>query len=248
MASTSKVVRGEKASPGQISTLVDYMLNHREVAAGRLFGIKGRENLGARWQELGLLLNTMGPHKSVVQWQKVWTDLKYKARRHAALLRADHLKTGNKLKNEPALNDMEKKILTIIGPETAEGYCVADSLPERQEDLLKALDGIPVPSVEDDPPQLFLKELLEGPVEVVEQECENPDYEEAGISPKQQRLRKDIEKSREQFAELQAGQTEVLKMMAETISKQSEAIKDLSVAMTSLAESVKNIVEAINKN
>nr|CAD7450763.1 unnamed protein product [Timema bartmani] len=108
------------------------MLDHREVAAGRLFGMKGRENLGTRWQELGLLLNTMGPHKSVVQWQKVWTDLKYKARRHAALFRADHLKTGNKPKNEPALNDMEKKILTIIGPETAEGYCVADSLPERQ--------------------------------------------------------------------------------------------------------------------
>nr|CAD7463551.1 unnamed protein product [Timema tahoe] len=149
----NKVVRGEKASPGQISTLVDYMLDHRKVSAGRLCGMRGR----------------------------LWTDLKYKARRHAALMRADHLKTGNKPKNEPALNDMEKKILTIIGPETAEDYCVADSLPERQEDLLKAIDGILVPSVEDDPPQLFLKELLEGPVEVVEQECDNPAYEEAGI-------------------------------------------------------------------
>ncbi|CAG2067762.1 unnamed protein product, partial [Timema podura] len=156
----SKVVRGEKASPGQISTLVDYMLDHRKVSAGRLCGMRGR----------------------------LWTDLKYKARRHAALMRADHLKPGNKPKNEPALNDMEKKILTIIRPETAEDYCVADSLPRKtgetnfsNRDILKAIDGIPVPSVEDDPPQLFLKELLEGPVEVVEQECDNPAYEEAGI-------------------------------------------------------------------
>nr|CAD7417716.1 unnamed protein product [Timema cristinae] len=67
---------------------------------------------------------------------QVWTDLKYKARRHAALLRADHLKTGNKPKDEPALNDMEKKILTIIGPESAEGYCLADSVLERQVRLI----------------------------------------------------------------------------------------------------------------
>ncbi|CAG2069050.1 unnamed protein product [Timema podura] len=76
---------------------------------------------------------------------------------------------------------MEKKILIIIGLKTAEGYCVADGLPERQEDLLKAIDGNRVPSVENDPPQLFLKDLLEDPIEVMNQECENPGYEEAGI-------------------------------------------------------------------
>nr|CAD7603729.1 unnamed protein product [Timema genevievae] len=95
---------------------------------------------------------------------------------------------------------MEKKILIIIGPETAEGYCVADGLPERQEDSLKAIDGNPVPSV---------KDLLEDPIEVVDQECENPGYEEAGISPKQQCFGRDIEKSGKQFAELHAGQIEV---------------------------------------
>nr|CAD7418608.1 unnamed protein product [Timema cristinae] len=44
-----KVACGEQASPCQISTLVDFMLDHREVAAERLCGMRERESLATWW-------------------------------------------------------------------------------------------------------------------------------------------------------------------------------------------------------
>nr|CAD7406260.1 unnamed protein product [Timema poppensis] len=116
----SKVVRDPKASAGQINTLME----NKDLAAGHLCGMRGKELLVSRWQELAALLNTLGPHKSV------WTDLKYKVRGRAAALRAGHFQKENRPKNELVLNENEKKVLMTIGTETAEGYCVADSLPE----------------------------------------------------------------------------------------------------------------------
>nr|CAD7448494.1 unnamed protein product [Timema bartmani] len=109
---------------------------------------------------------------------QVWSKLKYKGRSRATLLRAGRLGTGNKPNNEPGLNDNEKVIM-IMGIETAEGYCVADSLPEGQEDLERAIEGTTVLSVGDEPPKVFLKEMLEIPTElvlVVEQDPDSPAY------------------------------------------------------------------------
>nr|CAD7258104.1 unnamed protein product [Timema shepardi] len=79
----------------------------------------------------------------------------------AAALRAGHFQKGNRPKNEPVLNENEKKVLMTIGTETAEGYCTADSLPEKQEDLERAMEGTTIPSVEDNSPRVFLEEMLE---------------------------------------------------------------------------------------
>nr|CAD7415871.1 unnamed protein product [Timema poppensis] len=92
--------------------------------------------------------------------RQIWTELKYKARSRETLLRAGRLETGNKPNNVPVLNDNEKKVIMIMGIKTAEGYCVADNLPEGQEDLERAIEGTAVPSVEDEPPRVFLEEIL----------------------------------------------------------------------------------------
>nr|CAD7424632.1 unnamed protein product [Timema monikensis] len=75
------------------------MMENKDLAAGCLCGMRGKELLVSRWQELATLLNTLGPHKSVTQWQKVWTDLKYKVGGRAAALRAGHFQKGNRPKN-----------------------------------------------------------------------------------------------------------------------------------------------------
>nr|CAD7269467.1 unnamed protein product [Timema shepardi] len=76
-------------------------------------------------------------------------------------------------------------------------------------------------------------------------------------APKIQRLRNTIQESREQFAELQAGQTEVLRMIAENIIQQTSAtkelaavkdsIKELAAGMFAVSESLNRIADAINK-
>ncbi|CAG2068062.1 unnamed protein product, partial [Timema podura] len=107
-----------------------------------------------------------------------WSKLKYKGRSRATLLRAGHLGTGNKPNNEPGLNDNEKVIM-IMGIETAEGYCVVNSLPEVRKTWERAIEGTAVLSVGDDPPQVFLQEMLEIPTElvlVVDQDPDSPAY------------------------------------------------------------------------
>nr|CAD7421686.1 unnamed protein product [Timema poppensis] len=71
------------------------------------------------------------------------------------------------------------------------------------------------------------------------------------------RLRNTSQESREQFAELQAGQTEVLRMIAENILQQTRAtkelaaakdsIKELAAGMFAVSESLNRIADAINK-
>nr|CAD7206483.1 unnamed protein product [Timema douglasi] len=162
-----------------------------------------------------------------------------------------------------------------IGTETAEGYCVADSVAESKEYLERAMEGTAIPSVEDSPPRVFLEEMLETPaglILVVEQEPDDPAYGEVETfpvvdnfpplvavpshyheqpankqkgskkgtpkrAPKIQRLRNTIQESREQFAELQAGQTEIKKVassMEEEVRPHLPLVKMLDYEHVSL--------------
>nr|CAD7265494.1 unnamed protein product [Timema shepardi] len=166
----SKVVRRPKASARQISGLIEFMTEHKNIATGRLCGPGGRELLATRWQELSSLLNTLGPHKTVMKWQKVWTDLKYKTRERVSSLRAGRFETGNELKTEPALSDTERKVLMIIDTEAAGERRIAESLPKgRVRPILhgRLAEDRSVPSVKENPPQVLPEGMLETPAGVV---------------------------------------------------------------------------------
>lgn len=101
------------ATPEQIDTLLNFLDEHRDLARGRLRSVEGRVQTKRLWGELCNLLNSMGGcRKTVQQWQKVWFDRKYLAKKAATCSRRSPSTTGGV---PIPLSQWELKVISILG-------------------------------------------------------------------------------------------------------------------------------------
>ncbi|XP_046621100.1 uncharacterized protein LOC124305567 [Neodiprion virginianus] len=107
------------------------MYNHREFAAGRLIGARGKEKGDELWKALTRELNSLGIEKTQIQWQKAWKDIKTRVRPKAVSLKNAPIKTGNFPMDDNTLSKEDLMILGLIGPAATEGCRVSDSMPEE---------------------------------------------------------------------------------------------------------------------
>ncbi|XP_046391677.1 uncharacterized protein LOC124159805 [Ischnura elegans] len=107
--------RTARASGAQLNYLVDYMLAHKEFAAGRLSGGQGKVRQKREWERLADNLNDFpGAEKTVPEWKKCWADLRCHVRARVAKITKATNETGNTLV-PPDLCDLDRKVLSVIG-------------------------------------------------------------------------------------------------------------------------------------
>ncbi|KAL4703674.1 hypothetical protein ACJJTC_016218 [Scirpophaga incertulas] len=109
----------------QVMTLLDFLSDHKDLARGMMRSADGRLRAKRLWEEITNILNSMGGSiKSVQQWQKLWTDKKYLAKKNAATLKRNAAGTGGG-PPAPILASWELKILEIMGDGFGEAQTTA---------------------------------------------------------------------------------------------------------------------------
>nr|CAD7572455.1 unnamed protein product [Timema californicum] len=101
MGGESKKARVQRYNQRQVFELLEHLSSHSEFAAGRFSGP----------------LRSIGLEQ---EWEKVWRDLKTRTRARVAELAKARSATGNKDK-PPPLNEIEQKVVAIIGTGTSTG-------------------------------------------------------------------------------------------------------------------------------
>ncbi|KAL0849017.1 hypothetical protein ABMA28_013390 [Loxostege sticticalis] len=100
----------------QIETLLNFLEEHRDLARGILRSVEGRANSHRLWESICTTLNAMGGcTKTTKQWQKVWTDKKYLAKKAAAAARRSASATGGGPSTAPQLSHWESRVISIMG-------------------------------------------------------------------------------------------------------------------------------------
>ncbi|KAH9637804.1 hypothetical protein HF086_017582 [Spodoptera exigua] len=97
----------------QMKVFLDFLSEHTDLANCLLRGPTGRAKAYQLWEDIAEKLNTIsGCTKTTQQWQRVWSDRKYVARKTAAVHFAA-VSTGTPPTLQ--LTQQDKKILTILG-------------------------------------------------------------------------------------------------------------------------------------
>ncbi|RVE47175.1 hypothetical protein evm_008143 [Chilo suppressalis] len=109
------------ASIEQLEALLKFMESEKALARGLLRGPEGRVRAKRLWAKLCNSLNSMGNHKTVEQWQKLWADRKHLTKKAMGVTRWAASGTS---KNIHLLSQLELKILSIMGQDFIE--------PERE--------------------------------------------------------------------------------------------------------------------
>ncbi|XP_060801523.1 myb-related transcription factor, partner of profilin-like [Amyelois transitella] len=117
-----------RASPEQLSTLLEYMESHGDLARP-VAGAQGRVRSDQLWSDLTNILNSVGGgvNKTTDKWKKVWADLKSKTKKKGLTLRQHARGTGGGPASQKSLSHLEERVLAIIGPTAVEGQ---DSIQE----------------------------------------------------------------------------------------------------------------------
>ncbi|XP_026313552.1 uncharacterized protein LOC113225452 [Hyposmocoma kahamanoa] len=104
------------ATAEQMKLLMDFMGDHLDLARNRLQrSIEGRILGKTLWADVTKLLNAVGGAvKTTKQWQKVWSDKKYLAKKAAALASRSDNATGGGPSNDQ-LTRQDHQILNIMG-------------------------------------------------------------------------------------------------------------------------------------
>ncbi|XP_041983248.1 uncharacterized protein LOC121736226 [Aricia agestis] len=125
-------------STTQIETLLNFLEEHRDLARGTLRNVEGRLQAQRLWRDVCDTLNAMGGcTKTVQQWQRVWTDKKYWAKKNVAAARRSATTTGGGPPSAPPLSRWDTKVLNIMGdgfgePQTTAAvpaFVVSESMP-----------------------------------------------------------------------------------------------------------------------
>ncbi|KAL5242614.1 hypothetical protein ACI65C_010024 [Semiaphis heraclei] len=139
----SKKKRQGRRNTQQLEFMVDYLIQHPEVATGKFTMLNAKNKLQGSWEELATHLNNMrNPNqaiKNVKSWKESWRDQKTKTSKKVGALRAARVKTGNKKIDLPPLGDLDKKVFGLMGHDYVEGTECADSWPEEQENNIERL-------------------------------------------------------------------------------------------------------------
>uniref|UniRef100_A0A6P7G1L3 Regulatory protein zeste n=1 Tax=Diabrotica virgifera virgifera TaxID=50390 RepID=A0A6P7G1L3_DIAVI len=116
-----------KLTEGHWNILLEFMEHHKEFAKGQFHGPTGKTIQRKLWEELSQLLNSLGEGiKPVEKWQKTWADIKYTIKKKAAAKRQDIAATGGGPKIKVELNEMEERVVHILGKTFYEGTGVSE--------------------------------------------------------------------------------------------------------------------------
>ncbi|XP_060801587.1 MAP7 domain-containing protein 1 [Amyelois transitella] len=104
-----------RASPEQLSTLLEYMESHGDLARP-VAGAQGRVRSDQLWSDLTNILNSVGGgvHKTTDKWKKVWADLKSKTKKKGLTLRQHARGTGGGPASQKSLSHLEERVLAIL--------------------------------------------------------------------------------------------------------------------------------------
>ncbi|KAK0083803.1 hypothetical protein PV326_006515 [Microctonus aethiopoides] len=136
----TKKARSARASPLQLTKMIDFFCLNQGLAEGKFHVLHGKEEAQKKWAQLTEELNCFnGASKTVEQWQ-VWRDLKSRTSIKAKDLRKAKALTGNKPTIGTELNELELRVIGLVGAEYIEGskFC-ADSIPD-EENLQEELE------------------------------------------------------------------------------------------------------------
>ncbi|CAG9840671.1 unnamed protein product [Diabrotica balteata] len=144
-----------KLTEGHWNVLLEFMEQLKEFVKGQFSGPTGRIIQRKLWEELAQLLNSLGEgSKPVEKWQKTWSDIKYSIKRKASAKKQDIAVTGGGPKVKPELNQLEERVINILGKTFYEGVSVSEcGIPSTSEDdfLSTSKDVFPQNSLEDTP-------------------------------------------------------------------------------------------------
>ncbi|KAL0861286.1 hypothetical protein ABMA27_008847 [Loxostege sticticalis] len=100
----------------QIEMLLNFLQEHQDLARGHLRDVSGRAQTRDLWLDLANNGNACGGTvKAVKQWQRVWADRKYLAKKAASASRQSASATGGGPSTAPPISDTDRRIISIMG-------------------------------------------------------------------------------------------------------------------------------------
>ncbi|RVE39790.1 hypothetical protein evm_015560 [Chilo suppressalis] len=118
-----------RASPEQLSTLLEFMESHGDLARP-LTGAQGRVRSDRLWADLTNILNAVGGgvNKTTDKWKKVWADWKSKTKKKGLIIRSHARGTGGGPASQQILSALDERVLAIMGPLAVEGQASVQEL------------------------------------------------------------------------------------------------------------------------
>ncbi|RVE47927.1 hypothetical protein evm_007441 [Chilo suppressalis] len=118
-----------RASPEQLSTLLEFMESHGTLARP-LAGAQGRVRSDRLWADLTNILNAVGGgvNKTTDKWKKVWADWKSKTKKKGLIIRSHARGTGGGPASRQILSALDERVLAIMGPLAVEGQASVQEL------------------------------------------------------------------------------------------------------------------------
>ncbi|CAH2041551.1 unnamed protein product, partial [Iphiclides podalirius] len=119
------------ATQEQIDMLLDFVQENQGFAKGVKKNVEGRVKTNQLWINITSKLNNVGGAvKTVKQWQKVWADRKYLAKKAAAAYRRSAA-TGSPT-TPPPLSEAERRVIEILGEDLCTRQTQASSPAYKQ--------------------------------------------------------------------------------------------------------------------
>ncbi|XP_075157124.1 uncharacterized protein LOC142230363 [Haematobia irritans] len=104
----------------QFQTLVDFMVQHSDLAKGQLQSANAKQRAKILWTKLADDLNANGPPvRDVAGWKKVWSDLKNHTKVKMRKNKMSISSTGGGVSQYCPLSSMEEQIINLLHMEEA---------------------------------------------------------------------------------------------------------------------------------
>ncbi|XP_029340909.1 uncharacterized protein LOC115033079 [Acyrthosiphon pisum] len=261
-----KKSRQGRRNDKQLMFMVDYMVQNPHVATGKFCTLNGRDNLAGSWDDLVSSLNNLRnpgvKEKNVKSWKESWRDLKTKVSKKASNLRHAKRQTGNKTIELQELNELDKKVMGIIGHEYIEGTACPESFPDEVSDSIEELargntsilNVVPTSIITETPAETYEyyqdDDAIYDNIEVLEASImDNPlPTDAASCSQSENQLITNVKKkknvklntqfstAREVFTNLATINSQQIELITSTLSTIAESNHRLADAMVKMAE------------
>ncbi|XP_058832484.1 uncharacterized protein LOC131690598 [Topomyia yanbarensis] len=107
----------------QFECLVAHMEKNPAIAKGQKYAEAAscsKAKYNEVWNRLSMELNSLGPPmRSLMEWQKVWTDFKLKTKRKLSHNRLESLATGGGTHKMAHFSSCEESVIALLSLDTA---------------------------------------------------------------------------------------------------------------------------------
>ncbi|XP_075162059.1 uncharacterized protein LOC142234765 [Haematobia irritans] len=244
--SVNNAAKRSRASPEQLTQMVDYMTQNPGFCGGQFQKLHGKYENEKKWRELADLLNGIGGAvKTVEQWQTVWRDLKSRTSVKVRDRKKQMALTGNNPILEESISELEKRVVSLVGKSYIEGHEeVKENIPSEEALQLRMEEGEDI--VYDIPSSPNKSESY------YEFKYETPTT--SNKKPRRRTPKKVSENEvQNKFLDIANKQAECLKLLAEcaaanveNVKMMAEATKTLGTGMSAVAEAFNNLAISIN--